>query len=114
MRPLYHSKADRLLAKADTLESEGLAKLEAFKNSDEEAYQRYRRAVAHIIMGLGGETDEDTTHRLEVHGPIDDEEIVKALVSVMRQDAFNHKELQALDGRDAGAISDVHGRQHRV
>ena len=65
MRPLYHSKANRLLAKADTLESEGLAKLEAFKNSDEEAYQRYRRAVAHIIMGLGGETDEDTTHRLD-------------------------------------------------
>ena len=26
---------------------------------------------------------------------------MKALVSVMRQDAFNHKELQALDGRDA-------------
>ena len=52
-------------------------------------------------MGLGGETDKDTTHRLEEHGPINDEEIVQALVAVLRQDAFNHKELQALDGRDA-------------
>ena len=101
MRPLYHSKSDRLLAKADLLESEGIKKLNFFRENEQEAYDRYRRSVAHIIMGLGGETDEDTTHRLEEHGPINDEEIVKALVSVMRQDAFNHKELQALDGRDA-------------
>ena len=101
MRPLYHRKADRLRAKADALETDGLAKLQKLQASDPDAYQLYRRAVAHIIMGLGGETDEDTTHRLEQHGPISDEEIIKALVAVIRQDAFNHKDLQALDGRDA-------------
>ena len=50
----------------------------------------------------------------EVHGPIDDEEIVKALVSVMRQDRFQSQGAASLDGRDAGAISDVLGRQPGV
>ncbi|MEK9863604.1 MAG: thiamine pyrophosphate-dependent enzyme, partial [Verrucomicrobiota bacterium] len=101
MRPLYHNKADRLRAKADSLEANGLSKLKHFKQQDEASYELYRRAVAHIIMGLGGENDADTTHRLEQHGPISDEAIISALVAVLRQDAFNHKELQALDGRDA-------------
>jgi len=101
MRPLYHNKADRLRAKADALESSGVEKLSKLKSTDEASYNLYKRSVAHIIMGLGGENDDDTTHRLEQHGPISDEEIVNALVAVLRQDAFNHKDLQALDGRDA-------------
>src|SRR5205085_5214550 len=70
MRPLYHKKADRLRAKADRLEKEGLAKLQAARQRDEAEYQLFRRAVAHIIMGLGGEDDEDTAKRIERHGPI--------------------------------------------
>jgi len=101
MRPLYHQKADRLRKKADVLEASGLDRLQKLKDSDPETYVLYTRSIAHIIMGLGGETEEDTTHRMEQHGPISDEEIVNALVAVLRQDAFNHKDLQSLDGRDA-------------
>lgn len=101
MRPLYHQKADRLREKADVLEASGLDRLQKLKDSDPETYALYKRSIAHIIMGLGGETEEDTTHRMEQHGPISDEEIVNALVAVLRQDAFNHKDLQSLDGRDA-------------
>src|SRR5207302_7996434 len=55
MRPLYHKKADRLRAKADRLEKEGLARLQALKQRNEAEYQLFRKSVAHIIMGLGGE-----------------------------------------------------------
>ncbi|HEV8540845.1 MAG TPA: 2-oxoacid:acceptor oxidoreductase family protein, partial [Verrucomicrobiae bacterium] len=106
MRPLYHKKADRLRAKATQLEKEGLQKLTALKSRGEEhSYELFRKSVAHVIMGLGGEDADDTTRRLEEHGPISDEEIVQAIVAVMRQDAFNHKELQAVDGRLANGMS---------
>jgi pyruvate-ferredoxin/flavodoxin oxidoreductase len=65
--------------------------------------------VAHIIMGLGGENDADTTARIakyeEQTGPITDEQVVHGLVAVLRQDAFNHRDLQAIDGRQANGMS---------
>ena len=39
------------------------------------------------------------------HGPIADVDIVKAITAVMRQEAFNHKNLQAIDGRLANGMS---------
>src|SRR5258708_1760392 len=105
MRPLYHKKADRLRAKAARLESEGLAKLAAVKQRNEAEYHLFRRAIAHIIMGLGGEDEADTTRRIEARGPISDSEIINGLVALMRQDAFNHRDLQALDGRQANGMS---------
>src|SRR5206468_1676606 len=47
MRPLYHRKADRLRAKADRLEKDGLAKLAAVKARSDKEYQLFRLAVAH-------------------------------------------------------------------
>ncbi len=105
MRPLYHKKADRLRTKAAQLEQQGLAKLAALKARSEDQYELFRHSVAHIIMGLGGENEEDTAKRIEEHGPISDEQIVQGIVAVMRQDAFNHKELQAVDGRLANGMS---------
>ncbi|HTY88405.1 MAG TPA: 2-oxoacid:acceptor oxidoreductase family protein [Candidatus Acidoferrum sp.] len=109
MRPLYHKKADRLRGKASRLESEGLAKLQALKQRDEAEYHLFRKAVAHTIMGLGGEDDDDTAKRIAdyeaKHGPITDEQIIGGIVAVMRQDAFNHRELQAIDGRRANGMS---------
>src|SRR5437899_1053713 len=105
MRPLYHKKADRLRAKADRLEKDGLARLQALKERDEADFLRFRRAVAQVIMGLGGESDEDTAKRIEAHGPISDEEIIKGIIAVLRQDAFNHRDLQAVDGRQANGMS---------
>ncbi len=55
MRPLYHAKSDRFIAKAGELEKTGAAKLAALKAVNEEDYTRLRQAIAHMIMGLGGE-----------------------------------------------------------
>ena len=105
MRPLYHDKADRLRAKADQMEKEGLDRLAALKERSEAEYKLYKRAVAHVVMGLGGENDADTDKRLADYGDVTDEEIVNGLVAVMRQDAYNHKDLQAIDGRHANGMS---------
>lgn len=109
MRPIYHKKAERLRGKASQMENLGLTKLQALKARDESEYKRFRRAIAHIIMGLGGENDADTTKRIAdyeaKHGAITDEQIVNGIAAVMRQDAFNHRDLQAIDGRQANGMS---------
>lgn len=99
MRPLYHAKADRLMNKACRLEKEGVHLLERLKADDEDAYHWLKRSTAHVLMGLGGDNDADTDKRLADHGEITDKDTVDAIVAVMRQDAFNHKQLQTIDGR---------------
>jgi len=105
MRPLYHAKAARLRAKADRLAAEGLAKLQALRDRDAAGYELFRRAFAHLMMGLGGENEADTLKRIQAHGPISDAEIAEGLAAGLRQDAFNHAELQAVDGRHANGMS---------
>jgi len=104
MRPLYHEKADRLQAKADELDRTGVGKLAALKQRNPEEYDLLRLGVAHLIMGLGGEDDHDTKARIAKNGPISDRAMVDALTSVMRQEAFNHEHLQAIDGRLANGM----------
>src|SRR5208337_917252 len=105
IRPLYHAKADRLRAKAAELDKSGAQKLAALKARSPEEYELLRKAVAHLLMGLGGEDEKDTKARIARHGAISDEEIAGAITAVMRQEAFNHKELQALDGRLPNGMS---------
>ena len=109
MRPLYHRKAERLRAKADRLEKEGAGKLGALKARSESEYQLFRKTFAHVVVGLGGENDQDTAHRIAAyeakHGTISDAEIIGGMVALLRQDAFNHQELQAVDGRRANGMS---------
>ncbi len=105
MRPLYHKKADRLYEKAAQLQKEGAVKLEALKAADGEAYDLLKRAFAHVVMGLGGETEEDTDARLATHGDISDQEVLDGLGAVLNQDAYNHKRLQATEGRLANGMS---------
>jgi pyruvate-ferredoxin/flavodoxin oxidoreductase len=105
MRPLYHAKADRLCAKASELEHGGVEMLNALKARSQEEYDLFRQVVAHMLMGLGGEDDRDTKARIAAHGPISDEEIVGAIAAVMRREAFNHRELQPIDGRLANGMS---------
>ncbi len=109
MRPLYHAKADRLRAKAAKLEAEGLQKLQAIKARSADEYALFRKTVSHVIMGLGGENDADTAKRIAdyeaKHGAITDEQLIGGIVAVMKQDAFNHKELQSIDGRRANGMS---------
>ncbi|MFO0228559.1 2-oxoacid:acceptor oxidoreductase family protein, partial [Gemmatimonas sp.] len=109
MRPLYHKKAARLSAKADRLEAEGLARLSALEASDPADHARFRTAFIHLVMGLGGENAADTATRIanheRRHGPITDAQVIGGLVAVLRQDAFNHRDLQAIDGRRANGMS---------
>ncbi len=105
MRPLFHAKAERLDETARQLESDGTARLKALALSQPTEHARFRQAVAHLVMGLGGEDDADTRARIAARAPISDDEIVDALVRVLRQDAFNHRELQAIDGRIANGMS---------
>ena len=105
MRPLYHAKADRLRGKANELDRDGVRKLADMKARSEEEYDLFRQAVAHLLMGLGGEDDKDTKARIASHGPISDKDAVDAITAVMRQEAFNHRELQPIDGRLGNGMS---------
>ena len=105
MRPLYHAKADRFQAKAADLEKSGVQKLAALKARSGDEYELLRQTVAHLLMGLGGEDEEDTKSRITRNGPISDQELIDAIVAVLLQEAFNHKGLQAVDGRLANGMS---------
>jgi len=105
MRPMYHAKADRLDAKAKDLEENGAAMLTSARDLDEDSYIRVKRLVAHTLMGYGGEDLEDTQSRLDAREDLTDADIVEALVATMRQDAFNHRDLQALDGTVPNGMS---------
>jgi len=104
MRPIYYVKAERLRAKAAELEQVGVLKLGALHQRNPDEYALFRQAVAHIIMGLGGEDDADTKTRMARHGDISDRDIINAICAVMRQEAFNHRDLQAVDGRLANGM----------
>jgi pyruvate-ferredoxin/flavodoxin oxidoreductase len=105
MRPVYHAKADRLYAKANRIEKDGPARLAALKERSQEEYALFRKAVAHLLMGLGGEDDKDTAARMAAHGEITDADLINAITAVMRHEAFNHKSLQPVDGRLANGMS---------
>ncbi|MBS1802485.1 MAG: 2-oxoacid:acceptor oxidoreductase family protein [Acidobacteria bacterium] len=109
MRPVYHTKADRFVAKAGQLEKTGVAKLEALKAANPEEYATLRQTIAHLILGLGGERTEDTHARIaayeEANGPITDAQLIEAIAAVLLTEAFNHKSLQPIDGRLANGMS---------
>ena len=52
MRPAYHAKSDRFVAKAGELEKKGAAKSAAVKESNPAEYERLRQAIAHLVMAF--------------------------------------------------------------
>ena len=109
MRPVFHSKSDRFVVKAGQLEKTGAAKLAALKEANPAEYARLRQAIMHLVMGLGGEDDADTKARIKAyeaeHGEITDAQVVEAIAAVLLTEAFNHKNLQPVDGRLANGMS---------
>jgi pyruvate-ferredoxin/flavodoxin oxidoreductase len=109
MRPVYHAKSDRFVAKAGDLEKNGVARLEALKASNHDQYSLLRQAIAHLVLGLGGEDVKDTRARIAAyeaeHGSITDAELVEAIAAVLLTEAFNHKSLQPVDGRLANGMA---------
>ncbi|MFZ0745271.1 MAG: 2-oxoacid:acceptor oxidoreductase family protein [Terracidiphilus sp.] len=109
MRPVFHAKSDRFVAKAGELEKKGASKLAALKEKDPAEYALLRQAISHLVMGLGGEDVEDTKTRIAAyeaeHGEISDAQLVEAIAAVLLTEAFNHKSLQPIDGRLANGMS---------
>jgi pyruvate-ferredoxin/flavodoxin oxidoreductase len=109
MRPIFHAKSDRFVSKAGELEQNGVARLAALKESKPGEYAMLRQAIAHLVMGLGGEDDKDTKARIAAyeaeHGPITDAQLIEAMAAVLLTEAFNHKNLQPVDGRLANGMS---------
>jgi pyruvate-ferredoxin/flavodoxin oxidoreductase len=109
MRPVFHAKSDRFVAKAGQLEKEGALRLGALKAGNVAEYERLRQAIAHLVMGLGGEDNADTKARIAAYegenGKITDAQLVEAIAAVLLTEAFNHKNLQPVDGRLANGMS---------
>jgi pyruvate-ferredoxin/flavodoxin oxidoreductase len=109
MRPVYHAKSDRFVAKAGELEKLGVARLAVLKSRSQAEYDLLRQAIAHLVLGLGGEDEADTKDRIAAYekknGPISDAELVEAIAAVLLTEAFNHKSLQPVDGRLANGMS---------
>ena len=109
MRPVFHAKSDRFVAKAGDLEKSGVARLAAIRESNPADYARLRQAILHLVMGLGGEDEKDTRARIAAyeaeHGTVTDAQLVEAIAAVLLTEAFNHKNLQPIDGRLANGMS---------
>jgi pyruvate-ferredoxin/flavodoxin oxidoreductase len=109
MRPVFHAKSDRFLAKAGDLEKRGVARLAVLRTQNPAEYELMRQTIAHLILGLGGEDEKDTKARIAAYelknGPISDGELIEAIAAVLLTEAFNHKNLQAVDGRLANGMS---------
>jgi pyruvate-ferredoxin/flavodoxin oxidoreductase len=109
MRPVFHAKSDRFVEKAGRLEKTGAAKLAALSKSNPQEYALLRQAILHLVMGLGGEDVKDTKARIAAyeaeHGTVSDAQLVEAIAAVLLTEAFNHKNLQPVDGRLANGMS---------
>jgi pyruvate-ferredoxin/flavodoxin oxidoreductase len=105
MRRIYHHKAERLEALAQELETHGLERLTDLASRDGDTHGWLQRTVRHLLLGQGGEDDADTDARMAAHGDSADAELVDALIAVLRQDAFNHRDLQAVDGGPHNGMS---------
>jgi pyruvate-ferredoxin/flavodoxin oxidoreductase len=109
MRPVFHAKSDRFLAKAGELERNGVARISKLQATSPAEYALLRQAIAHLVLGLGGEDEKDTLARIAAYeaanGLLTDAQLVEAIAAVLLTEAFNHKNLQAVDGRLANGMS---------
>ena len=82
-----------------------LAKLQGHSPAE---YALLRQAIAHLVLGLGGEDDADTIARIAAYEtatrPLTDAQLVEAIAAVLLTEAFNHKNLQPIDGRLANGM----------
>jgi pyruvate-ferredoxin/flavodoxin oxidoreductase len=109
MRPVYHAKSDRFVVKAGELEKVGVARLAKLQAASPAEYALLRQAIAHLILGLGGEDEADTLGRIAAYeaanGLLTDAQLIEAIAAVLLTEAFNHKSLQPIDGRLANGMS---------
>ncbi len=115
MRPLYHAKADRLERKALDIEEHGLKMLGEIEALDHSGYEQLRMLVSHSLLGLGGETVEDTQMRIDEYGYVTDQGIVDALVVTLRQGRVQPQGSPGARWNDSQRhVRHGHGRPHRL
>ena len=102
MRNLYHKKAVRFEAKAKQISEVGTKQLAAM---DDESKKWWSATIKHLILGLGGEDTADSLDRMEKLYDKDDAYLLESLSLVLRQEAFNHRDLRAVDERYANGMS---------
>ncbi len=105
MRPLFKAKAARLTEKVAQLGRTGLMKLEALKAKDKAAYTAFRRTILHIVMGFGAENTKATDQRIAEGFNGSDADLIDALQAVLKQEAYNHNELQTIEGHMPNGMS---------
>ncbi|PCJ17742.1 MAG: oxidoreductase [Candidatus Cloacimonadota bacterium] len=97
MRPVFHKKAERLMAKAKDLKTSGLSLLTSLKESNLDSYNHLRRTILHMVMCFGESDSENTDKRIAAEFKGNDQDIIDALVMVLEQDARNHDKLMTLE-----------------
>lgn len=105
MRPIFQAKAERLYQKAEQLEQTGLQRLSELKQRDEMSYEVFKKTVLHLLMGYGGENSDDTESNIRAAFNGTDQDIINAIVMVLRQDADNHTKLRTIEGFAANGMS---------
>ncbi|MFA5878672.1 MAG: 2-oxoacid:acceptor oxidoreductase family protein [Candidatus Margulisiibacteriota bacterium] len=98
MRPIFHRKADRLLDKAKTLKEQGVQKLNQLEKSHPESYEFFKRTILHSLFKLGGENITDSLKRIAGFTG-NNQDLVNAIIMILEQDAFNHKDMQVVEGK---------------
>lgn len=104
MRPMFHRKADRLLKKADELKKDGTAKLNKLEKDQPESYEFLKRTIVHTLLKMGGENVAESIKRTSAFKGTN-ADLINAVVMVMEQDAFNHKDLQIRKGKLGNGMS---------
>ncbi len=121
MRPVYHAKADRLVRQGRRTGEE--RRCESSRRSRQRKPSRIRAAPPGASptssWASAAKTTHDTATRIAAyeakHGAITDAQIIEAIAAVLLHDAFNHKNLQPIDGRLRQRHErDGHGRAHRL
>ncbi|MCP4750463.1 MAG: oxidoreductase, partial [Proteobacteria bacterium] len=105
MRPLYLQKAERLEEKMESLRKIGRKNLTKMKKNNRSSYLWWTRTVKHVVLGLGGEDEKESLERFEKLYQGGDGDLVDALVDSLSRDAFDHRDLKAVDGRYSNGMS---------
>ena len=110
MRPVFHAKSDRFVAKAGELEK--TRRGEAGRAQGEQSGRVRAAAPGHCAPGDGpGRRRRRRTPRRASRptrrstATITDAQLVEAIAAVLLTEAFNHKNLQPIDGRLANGMS---------
>ncbi len=109
MRPVYHAKSDRFVAKASDLEKNGVARLAALQAATP---ANTPCSVRPSLISSSASAAKTSPTRKPASPPtkpstasITDAELVEAIAAVLLTEAFNHKTLQAVDGRLANGMT---------